>query len=143
MHLLRTYDFLTITPFSKFRFWVGKNILVQSAAQKWSSLQKMIVLMHWLLWQEMSNFYFSLENDPKGGPLDNFFPFFAGWNPSFLPIFYLFQNVSRLTSIIQTHKLVMFINTDTFWPSSCITSAYLTFRSYLAYCCCCFSCYHY
>ena len=23
--------------------------------------------------QEMSNFYFSLENDPKGGPLDDFF----------------------------------------------------------------------
>ena len=23
----------------------------------------------------MSNFYFSLENDPKGGPLDVFFPF--------------------------------------------------------------------
>ena len=47
----------TITPFSKSRFWGGKIFLVQSAAQKWSSLQ-VVVSMHWLLWQEMSNFYF-------------------------------------------------------------------------------------
>ena len=76
-HLLRTYDFeiLTITPFSKSRFWEEKIFLVQSAAQKWSSLQKMIVSMHWLLWQEMSDFYFYLENDPKGGPFDDIFQF--------------------------------------------------------------------
>ena len=62
-------------PFSKSWFWEGKIFLVQSAAQKWSSLQKMIVLMHWLFWQEMSNFHFSLENDP----LDDFFPFYFFW----------------------------------------------------------------
>ena len=28
-----------------------------------------------LFWQEMSNFCFSLENDPKGGPFDNFLDF--------------------------------------------------------------------
>ena len=67
---------MTITPFSKSRFWEGRNFLVQRAAQKWSSLQKMIVSMRWSFWQEMSNFYFSIENYPKGGPLDDFFPHF-------------------------------------------------------------------
>ena len=59
----------------------------------------------------MSNFYLSLENDPKGGPLDDF---------------------SHLTRIIQPHKIVIFIYTDTFWAHSCITSANSTFCSDLA-----------
>ena len=46
--------------------------LVQSR----SSLQKIIISTCCLFWQEMSNFHLSLENDPKGGPLDNFSPNF-------------------------------------------------------------------
>ena len=35
----------------------------------------MIAWMHWSFWQEMSYFHFSLENVPKGGPLEDSFPF--------------------------------------------------------------------
>ena len=35
----------------------------------------MIAWMHWSFWQEMSYFHFSLENVPKGVPLEDFFPF--------------------------------------------------------------------
>ena len=70
---------LTITPFSKLPFWIGNDFLVQSGAQKWSTLQK-IVLMRWSFWQEMSDIYFSLENDQKGVPLDDFFHFLAAKN---------------------------------------------------------------
>ena len=41
-------------PIFKIAILRKKFFLVQSAAQKWS------------FWQEMSNFHFSLENDPKG-----------------------------------------------------------------------------
>ena len=41
-------------------------------------------------------FLFSLENDPKGGPLDDFLN-------KFLLVFYLFITFSHLTRIIQPH----------------------------------------
>ena len=87
-HFLKTWPLLSgaldwkIFPFKKSRFRVRENILVQRAAQKWSSLQKMIVSMRWSFWQEMSDFYFSLENDPKGGPLDDIFTLFMLEKPT-------------------------------------------------------------
>ena len=72
-----------------------KNFLVQSAAQKWSSLQKMIVSMCWLYWQKMNDFYFSIENDPKGGPLDDLFSiscFLKLYNFSSFTLSYLFSS---------------------------------------------------
>ena len=60
-------------PFSKTRFWEGKDFLVQSAAQKWSSLQKMILSTRWSFWQEMSHFHFSPWKRSKGGTIGAFF----------------------------------------------------------------------
>ncbi len=57
------------TPFSKTRFWEGKDFLVQSAAQKWPSLQKMILSTRWSFWQEMSHFHFSPWKRSKGGTI--------------------------------------------------------------------------
>ena len=37
---------------------------------------KIIILMRCLFWQEMSNLYLPLKNDPNEGPLDKFFPIF-------------------------------------------------------------------
>ena len=74
-------------PIFKIAILRREIVLVQSAAQKWSSLQKMIVLKCWSFWQEMSNFYFSLKKDPKGGPLDDFFKFFAALDPTIFLVF--------------------------------------------------------
>ena len=127
-----TYDFelLTINPFLKLRFLEGKNILVQSAAQKWPSLQKMIVLMHWSFWQKMSNFYFSLEYDPKGGPLDNF-SIFLQYKTHNFAIFPSFIIPFPLDRIILFNRHIFHIV-----GRSCITSSISTFSSYPAcYCC--------
>ena len=61
-HVLFTYisEHLLWTLFSKSQFWERNNF------QKWSSLQKMIVLTRLSFGQEMSNIYFPLQNDPIG-----------------------------------------------------------------------------
>ena len=51
-----TLKFWQSPHFQNRDFEKGKSFLVQSAAQKWSSLKKMSVLMCWLFWQEMSDF---------------------------------------------------------------------------------------
>ena len=56
-------------------------------------------------------------------------PFLAWWNPTMLFIFYLFISSYPLTRIIQPHRIVVFIYTDTFWPHSCILSANSIFKS--------------
>ena len=102
----------------------------------------MLVLRCWSFWQEMSNFYFSLENYPKWGPLDDFSHFLAGRNPTALLVFYMFITSSPLTRIIQTHRIVVFVYTDTFLPFLYILSANSIFSSYPAWSCCCSCCYH-
>ena len=77
-----TLKFWQSHHFQNCDFENGNFFLVQSAAQKWSSLQKMIVLTHQSFWQEISNFHFSPENDPKGGLLDDFLPSKVGLLPS-------------------------------------------------------------
>ena len=49
----------------------------------------------------MSDFYFSLENDPKGGPLDDFLL-------DETLKFGSFFTCSHLTRIIQLHKIVIY-----------------------------------
>ena len=53
-------------------------------------------------------FYFSLEINPKGGPLDDFSHFLCGWNPTIFLVFYLFMTSTPLTRIIQPHRIVMY-----------------------------------
>ena len=57
-----------------------EKILVQSAAQKWSS---------WSSQHEMGNFHFSLEKVPKGGPLEDLVTFSCWIKPLFSPSFSL------------------------------------------------------
>ena len=47
----------------------------------------------------MRNFYFSLENDPKGGQLHDFFQCFAAQNPTILLMFPL------MASSVQVDKV--------------------------------------
>ena len=101
-------------PIFKITILRRKHFLVQSAAQKWPSLPKMIHRGdHWKLFFTFSLFFF-----------------------------YFFITSPPLTWIIQPHKIV-FVYTDTFGPSSCITSAILIIRSVKACFCCCFCCHHY
>ena len=107
-HLLRTYNFeiLTITPFSKSRFCEGKDFLVQTAAQKWSSLQKMILSTRWSFWQEMSRFYFSPWKRSKGGTIGGFF---LQSNPAILLVFHLFLPCFPLNMIIPPRQINIYV----------------------------------
>ena len=66
----------------------------------------------------MSDFYFSLKNDPKGGPLDISFHILAAQNPPFLPVF------SPLTRIIQPRNVDIFGFTDKIWPVHVLRNSY-------------------
>ena len=79
MYILRPYDIeiLTITPFSKLQFW-EQNIFCPERRSKVVNFAKQT---RWLFWQEKSNFYFSFEFDPKGGPQDELFPFSCWMKP--------------------------------------------------------------
>ena len=57
----------------------------------------------------------------KGGTIGWFF---AGWNPTVLLVFHLFIIFLHLTRIIQSHKIVTFIYTDTLAPFMYFVSQY-------------------
>ena len=73
----------------------------------------------------------------KGGPLDDFFHFLARWTTAILLIFYL------LITSFPLIKILVFVDTDSFCPRSCIMSANLIFRAFPAYFCCCLCFFHY
>ena len=50
-------------------------------------------------------FLFSLGNDPKGGPLDDFLHFFVAPTLTILLVSHLFITFFPLTKIIQPHKI--------------------------------------
>ena len=93
-------------PFSKTRFWEGKDFLVQSAAQKWSSLQKMILSTRWSFWQEMSHFYFSPWKRSKGGTIGGIF---LQSNPTILLVFHLFFACFQLNMIIPPQQINIYV----------------------------------
>ena len=57
----------------------------------------------------MSHFYFSLVNDPKGVPLDEFFSFSRLMNPYYFAFFLIVLNSSPLTTIIEALEIVVFV----------------------------------
>ena len=62
----------------------------------------------------------------KGGTIWWIFShFLTWWDPTIL-IFYLVLTSTVLIRIIYFYKIVLFVYTDTFWPQSCIMSAYST-----------------
>ena len=63
-----------------------------------------------------AQFQFSLENDPKGGPLGDFFLHsYTGLNSTIF-FFYMFITSFPLNMIIKPHRIVVSLYTDTFWP---------------------------
>ena len=88
------------------RFWEGKDFLVQSAAQKWSSLQKMILSTRWSFWQEMSHFYFSPWKRSKGGTIGGIF---LQSNPTILLVLHLFFACFQLNMIIPPQQINIYV----------------------------------
>ena len=68
-------------------------------------------------------FYFSLEIDSKGGPLDDFFPVSWWVKPYYFVTFYLVIAVSPHYIIIPPSVIDIFVYSDTLGPLSSITSA--------------------
>ena len=91
--------------------------------KKWSSQRTDHSGKRWAI------FIFPLKMIWRGDHWMNFSHFLAWWNPTMLFIFYFFISSFPLTRIIQPHRTVVFIYTDTFWPRSCISSANSIFKS--------------
>ena len=71
----------------------------------------------------MSDFYPSLENDPKGGPLDIFFHFHCIKSYNFAS-FCLLITSSPLARIIQHHEIYIFVYTDILGPIHILRHSY-------------------
>ena len=71
----------------------------------------------------MVNFYFPLENVPKGGPLEDFVSFSCWIKPMFFLVFHLGLTDSPLNMIISPLKMKVFVYLETSRVHSSITSA--------------------
>ena len=74
------------------------------------------------------NFYFPLENVPKGGPLEDFVSFSCWIKPMFFLVFHLGLTDSPLNMIISPLKIKVFAYLETSKVHSSITSAISKFR---------------
>ena len=69
-------------------------------------------------------FIFSLGNDPKGGPLDNFFHILAAQNPTIMLVLCSFIIFSPLTRIIWPRNIDIFWYTNKLWPNHLLRHSY-------------------